>query len=467
MDILFISNAIQFAQRTYPLGEELKKMGHNVHYSTYSKECKEFFKKRGVEARYILDELLGYKVDKKLDYLSKKYEIKYEVPSMNLLLLGDVNYSKKGRKKALEGLVQHFMYWENFFSKQKIDVVIGGTERFVNEVPREVIKKFGGFQLSYKIQPIPNTFALSKDPQGVISSLELNWKKYKNKKLSKEERNNAEKYIKSAVDKKKGVYLIFDPPKINKKGISIFLKRLYLNLTKERMKNPYADLFKIAKNLGTRAIRKHISRFYYEKPKENEDYVYYPISREHDAALLVRAPQFVNQVAFLENLANHLPINYKLYVKEHPSGLGETKIKQLRALKKLPNVRILDPSLSGHNLVANSKAVATINSNTGWEALLYKKPILTFGKTFYNCSGLVYPIKNFYDFNSIFNKAINSKFDYELFLKFINCVFKSVKKGNAVFVGSLEKTLYDKENIKNLAKGIVQTAEEIKKEESN
>ena len=329
-NILFISNAIQFAERTYPFGKRLEKKGYKIKYATYSKECMDYFKEKGVDATFILDDILSFNPKHRLNDYLEYYEKKYDIPSMNLLLLGDKNYSRKGREKALIGLVQHFKFWEEYFKTHDIDLIIGGVERFINEVPRAVIKKNGGVHLSAKTQPLPNTFTISPDHIGRIYLLDKYWGKNQDKPLTEEEREWAENYMKETIEKKKGVNLVLIPPSINLDNVKLTLKRSYINLVKEKMKNPYADLFKIAKELGARSVRRKFTKLYYEKPVEGEKFVYYPLHRAADAAILVRAPQYANQFAFIQNLSNHLPFGYKLYVKEHPNGAGETSLKELK-----------------------------------------------------------------------------------------------------------------------------------------
>ena len=230
------------------------------------------------------------------------------------------------------------------------------------------------------------------------------------------------------------------------------------------MKNPYADLLKIAGELGARSIRKRFTKIFYEKPVEGEKFIYYPLHRATDAAILVRAPQYANQISFIQNISNHLPIRYKLYVKEHPNGAGETSLKELRKLKKMQNVRLLKPKISSHDLIEKADCTITINSNAGWEAMLHQKPVLTFGTAFYDRSGLVYPIRDFYKFNETLKKALNSKFDYEKLLKFIVALKKSVRPGNFQFIGKLEKSLYDEKNLDLVTEGIIDHIKEIEKD---
>jgi len=123
-------------------------------------------------------------------------------------------------------------------------------------------------------------------------------------------------------------------------------------------------------------------------PVRDENFIFYPMHYIDDAQIVIRAPHYYNQFALIEILANALPFGYKLYVKEHPSLIGCFPFRQMRDLiKKCKNIRIINPLCHPHNLIKRAKAVATINSTTGFEAILFRKPLLVFGKAWYRDAG--------------------------------------------------------------------------------
>jgi capsule polysaccharide export protein KpsC/LpsZ len=54
-------------------------------------------------------------------------------------------------------------------------------------------------------------------------------------------------------------------------------------------------------------------------------------------------------------------------------------------LENIPQVRLLSPKESSHELLSHCALVCTIAGTIGWEALLAGKPVITFGDTFINC----------------------------------------------------------------------------------
>ena len=113
-----------------------------------------------------------------------------------------------------------------------------------------------------------------------------------------------------------------------------------------------------------RPLRRPIAKHMTESPKFDEPYFYFPLHRSGDAQILLRAPQYYNQFQLIETISKHLPIKYKLYVKQHPNGEGEFKISELRQIKKLKNVRLINTKTNTHDILKNSEGVITINSNT-------------------------------------------------------------------------------------------------------
>jgi len=72
-----------------------------------------------------------------------------------------------------------------------------------------------------------------------------------------------------------------------------------------------------------------------------------------------------------------------LVVKGHPVN-KDSMIGLKNSLVNYKHVTYLD-NVSIHQLISLSKCVVTVNSGTGMEALLHKKPVVTFGHAEYDC----------------------------------------------------------------------------------
>lgn len=462
--IVFTINAIQFARYSYPIGKRLEEQGYKVTYVTYCRECIEFFKKREASCDYIIDGMQQFKLEKPLITYLEAFEEKYEVPSMNLLLFGDRNHTWFSRKKAQESLVRHFLYWEKFLSEHQIDFILGGTERFINEVPRAVSRKFKTRHLVCKVPPIKGNFVITEDHMGWWTTLNAYWKEHKNRLLTSAEQKQAIAFIQEVIEQKKRSYLCFGKNTITLKDIQYFFNRLYVNLFTEKRKNPYANLFHIAWEHFQKVIRKRFVWMMYEKPKEGEHYVFYPLHLQNDAQIIVRAPQYSDQVALIETLSHFIPVGYYLYVKEHPNNVGGMPLDALGRIKRLPNVRLLSVDTHSHTLIEGADLIITVNSTVGWEGLLYQKPVITLGTAFYDISGLTYNVRDFYQLAQTMKKAIKEgkqqdKRKQEFLYRFVHAVLKNIREGTIVMQGEYWDTYMQDENLEKVTKGIVKELE--------
>ncbi len=447
--IIFISNSLTFAKRELVLTEEFEARGYTVQNVTYSKKAENFLKQRGKTVENILDKFETYKINN-LQKELEKYEDKYNT-NMNLLLTADKNYSSKKRKHAFQDLVKHFKFWEEYLKKHKPDVILGGQERFVNLVPRCVAPRFRAIQMIYKVNPIPNTFVTVKDPAGRWDELTKYWKKNKNKKLTTKQIKRVKNYLTPTKKEKKLTYNVFRVPGIIE--LASFVRSIYSNARYEKFRNPYANLWHIAKEQSIRPLRKPIAKHMTEPPNFNEKYLYFPLHRSGDAQILLRAPQYYNQFQLIESISKHLPIKYKLYVKQHPNGEGEFKISELRKIKKLYNVRLINTKTNTHDILKNSKGVITINSNTGWEALLHKKPTIVLGRAYYDIFDYFERVRDFYELPNAITRTLKKKLTTKQQYKYINAVIEATHPGQAFYVGKYKKFMKDQNNTKLLVDG--------------
>mgnify|MGYP001619475134 CR=1 FL=1 len=150
--------------------------------------------------------------------------------------------------------------------------------------------------------------------------------------------------------------------------------------------NPLYSLYDRAK----RKIRNLIGvEDLYDPFNPNIDFAYYPLQMEPEISTLLHAPFHANQLVLVRQIARSLPVHFTLYVKEHPQMVPFRPCAYYKELKKIPNVKLLDPSITSFEITPKAKLVLTITSTAGWEALLFGKPVITFGDQFYNAISMV------------------------------------------------------------------------------
>ncbi|QYO77765.1 capsular biosynthesis protein [Devosia salina] len=107
--------------------------------------------------------------------------------------------------------------------------------------------------------------------------------------------------------------------------------------------------------------------------------IYFPLHFEPEASLLVSAPEQTDQLAVIEKLHAGLPAGWLIAVKEHRPMLGRRPADLYKALSRLPNVRLIDPFISGFEVQSQAQLTATITGTAGLEAVLLGRPALFFG----------------------------------------------------------------------------------------
>ena len=128
----------------------------------------------------------------------------------------------------------------------------------------------------------------------------------------------------------------------------------------------------------------------FSEPDLREPYVYFPLHVEPEAATLVYAPFHTNQIDLVRSIAMSVPIDFKVYVKEHPGMVNLRKRSYYEKLLKIPNVRLIRTDFSSQELTKHARLITSITGTVGWEAVLLKKPVITFGRAFFNAFSSVH-----------------------------------------------------------------------------
>lgn len=158
---------------------------------------------------------------------------------------------------------------------------------------------------------------------------------------------------------------------------------------------------------------------------DKEEFVFFPLHVEPEMALMLWAPYYTNQINLIQNIAQSLPIRMKLYVKEHPAMFGMREKSYYKKLLRIPNVKLIHPSVDSYELIKKSKIVFTISGTAGWEALLLGKPVITFGNVFYNKLDFVKKVKDITELSWIIKETLeNYKFDEKKLLYFAASIFE-------------------------------------------
>ncbi len=195
--------------------------------------------------------------------------------------------------------------------------------------------------------------------------------------------------------------------------------------------------------------------FKYDDFNQNENYFYYPLHAEPEAAVLYRGDGiYEGQVKLIENIAEQLPPGVNLYIKDHPHRSAFTDMIYFERLKRIPNLKIIDPFFSGKVITFYSKGIITISGTTGFEAILFNKPVVLLGQSFYMNSNRVIQVKNIRELRDVIYSIEKIQFtdDFEFF-SFISTFLDSTRQGFIAYFPSHVKkvNINHEENCKIVA----------------
>ncbi len=194
-------------------------------------------------------------------------------------------------------------------------------------------------------------------------------------------------------------------------------------------------------------------------------YYFYPLHLEPEAVVLYHAHGlYTNQVKLIQNIAAQLPPGVLLYVKDHPHDHGYRSADDYLTLKSVPNIRLLDNSVSGKEVTAHSLGVITQTGTAGFEALLLGKQVFTFGKTFYSSAPGVIYLYNIRDLReALYAASIRTPIgDIEL-NSYLTAYFVALHLGfTDYFAGRAQRYGIDLEqNAKEVAEGLLTTLQAV------
>ena len=208
---------------------------------------------------------------------------------------------------------------------------------------------------------------------------------------------------------------------------SIKNDKLRIPLNTPFFSNPYKKIFFLIIN----SIKNYYlySKFnkYFQIPI-NEKYIYMPLHLIPESTTFVKAPMYINELSIIEAISKSLPINWKLYVKEHQSMIGERQIEFYKKINKFHNVKLVKSNFyrDPKPWIEKSLGVVTITGSAAFEAAMLNKPAIVFGNVFYNVISSIKAINNFDELENLFKiiEINNQPQDYTLecaaYLKTIN-----------------------------------------------
>lgn len=202
-------------------------------------------------------------------------------------------------------------------------------------------------------------------------------------------------------------------------------------------------------------LKKYLEKGIWEEINYNERFLLVPLHFTPEVTTMTFAQEYLDQIHHIKRLSQSIPIDYCLYVKEHPSMYIYRKKSYYDEIKKLHNVKLISPFENQLQLLKSSMGVITLTNTTGYEGILYKKPVYLFGKVFYQEYDFVNKIKSYSELKELITKNENYQIEQHNYESFILATLLSLKEGNYNLV-TLDPTALSDENGINIAKIILE-----------
>lgn len=403
--ILFISAAHFETEFHYHISNYIKKDFNSIHV-TLSKKGFEKFKDK-TKLFFIEEQLAKFNKKRTKEELQKEMfaiEKKYSCLPLWTLYKTDQVYNECWKLNEFDlasKAIDYFKVWEDLFKKHNINyIVTSGGGELIRRTSLAAAKKYNIKYFSL-FPSIHKNQLLFIDNEYYSFNLDLN----KKQSIPLPERKEVVDYINNI--KNSRVKFTRSPKKfdLGKKTKTFFrlLKRIVIH---EKNSEEFPATFLMNKNFLTRLRRIIEPIFFYDNFDKNEKYIFFPMHISYDAQIKVRAPQFKDQTFIIDVLSRSIPYGYKLYVRGHPNLRGTYPLSMFKKIKRLKNVKIISPDIHPHEVIANSQAIAVINSTAGFEGLIFEKPVITFSHAFFRGLGMTYDVHDLFDTSKIISEAL-------------------------------------------------------------
>jgi hypothetical protein len=107
---------------------------------------------------------------------------------------------------------------------------------------------------------------------------------------------------------------------------------------------------------------------------------YIPLNLEPEITLLSVSPEFNNSLEMIAWISKAAPADVILVVKENPISFGVRSRWYYDQLRQISNVELANPNISSWDWIEAASLTATITGTAGTEAVIFRKPVLSFGE---------------------------------------------------------------------------------------
>lgn len=154
------------------------------------------------------------------------------------------------------------------------------------------------------------------------------------------------------------------------------------------------EALRSVRDRGARSVRRryfsHLRSRWDNVEARRLPHVLMPLHLEPELALLAYAPEFYDQVAVARQVAQALPWDHSLAIREHPVVAGQRPLRHYYDMSRIPNAHFSDVKVSGKDAISASEGVVTITGSAALEAVILGKPAVVLGNVWFDaCNSIL------------------------------------------------------------------------------
>ena len=445
----FLFTTLQFKESDFygRVGRELERRGHEVAHVTYSRQAKRALS-RACDDVYCLPEMIAARSGRGLDPGLEAARIvrEYETPTLRDIYRTDPGAAGLDERAATVRTIAHLEALEDVFDDVRPDVVLPEVGCETMRLAANLIALERGiptFLLFYTIfDDRPLRVCVDRADGLLVDAERL-------APLQPEQRRHVEEFIDEFIARDQPIRRNTSSSLAPGKG-AVFARHLLVRAFRDH-DNDYLRPGRWLRERLAARVRRSAAHALFE-PIPTDPFVYFPLQVSYDYKIQRMTPHLYDQAAIVGQVARALPQGYEVVIKQHPVSIGRDPLEALRALKAEPNVRLVDPQTSSHELIRKSQGVATISSTVGLEALLHFKPVLTIGRPFYSGADVTLDVGSTAELREAVPRLLDFRPDHDRVLSYLQAAMDACRPGlpvlgassdeNAIaLAGSLEQAL--------------------------
>jgi hypothetical protein len=434
------------------VGAELARRGHEVAHVTVSRQAARLLRDAGWDARSVHDVAAALGPPASLADEIRRVEATYPIPHIRDVYYADRVTDGRPEDWSIRRTVDYFRALEHIVDDLRPDVMVPEVGNEVLRVVSHLVGMNRGIPVLFLLYTLfPNPLRLTVDTlhAPIVEPDDL-------REPTPEERRAVDEFRERFTRAATPIRPYRSWP-LERRRLRVFAGHVRRKRTEDR-DNEYLEPWRLLRSNAGEAARARIVRPFYSDLPSERPFVYFPLHVTDDYKIKKVIPHCVDQVSIVEQIASALPPGYDVVVKEHPMSVGRNSVRLLRRLRSTPNVLLVAPRTSTHELIRRAAAVAVISSTVGVEALLYEKPVLTLGRPFYAGLGLTLDVNSFAEIRATVPELLRFRPDGERIVRFLAAAMRATLPGAPVLVDR------SNENASRLAASIEQVSRSVLRE---